>query len=91
MSLQNDPKRSLMISSALLPIIISMLSILEWIMWVSSETLEKIKLIAIVKLIFHSPWVLWLFIISIKYGLILSRYSSIDRFLSLSPLLSYWM
>ena len=43
------------------------------------------KVIAIVNWIFHSPWVLISLIILLQYGLISSRYSSIDSILSLSP------
>ena len=41
-----------------LPIIISMLSLLECMVRLSPVSLEDKKLIAIVNLIFHSTWVL---------------------------------
>ena len=80
------------------------LSLFVCILRVSSEYLEEMKLIDIVNWIFHSPnWVsllewtlnilgvLWSFIILLKYGLILSKYSLGDKFLSLSSLLWYSM
>ena len=78
-----------MISPASVPIIIFTSSLYVCMVWVSSEPLEEIKLIDIVNRIFHSPWDLRSFIISFKYGLIIPRYSLIDKVLSLSPLLSY--
>ena len=80
-----------MISFVSLPIIISMLSILECIVRVSLVSLEDKKLIATVNRIFYSPLVLRSFIMLLKYGLIFTRYSSIDSVLSLLPLLSYSM
>ena len=50
---------------------------------------KRKKLIAIVNWVFYSQWTWRSFIMLIKYGLILSRRSSIDSFFSLSPLLSY--
>ena len=60
-----------------------------YIVRVSLESFCEIKLISIVNWIFHSLIVLWSFIILLKYGLIISRYSLGDKFLSLTPLLSY--
>ena len=65
--------------------------LLVCIVQVSSESLEEIKLICTVNWIFHPLLVLWSFIILLKYGLIISRYFLGDKFLSLSPLLSYSM
>ena len=51
-------RSSSIISFVSLTIIISILSLFVWILWVSSEFLEEIKLIDIVNWIFHSPnWV----------------------------------
>ena len=58
-SVKENPKISSIISSVSLSIIIYMLSLFVWIVQVLSESLEKIKLIATVNWIFHSPWVLW--------------------------------
>ena len=57
-----------MISFVSLPIMISMLSLLECIVRVSLESLEEKMLIAIVNLIFHLPWILISFILLVKYG-----------------------
>ena len=76
-------------SSAFSLIVISMLSLFECITRSPSLSLEEIKLVAIVTLIFHVSDYLGLFMVSFKYGLILLRYSSFDSVLFLSPLLSY--
>ena len=47
------------------------------------------ELIAIVNKIFHLPWVFLSIIISLKYGLIILRYSLVASTLLLSPILSY--
>ena len=85
---KSDWKSSSIISSALSLIMISVLSLCECITRSSSWLLEDIKLIAIVKWIFHVSDILRSFI-SFKYGLTLLRYSSIDSALFLSLLLSY--
>ena len=74
--LRSDLKISSKTSSALSLIIMSMLSIFEWITRSSSLSLEEIKLIGIVNCIFHVSDNLKLFMISSsKYGLISLRYS----------------
>ena len=70
---RSDWKSSSIISSALSLIMISVLSLCECITRSSSLLLEDIKLIAIVKWIFHVSDILRSFI-SFKYGLILLRY-----------------
>ena len=55
----------------------------------SSLSLEEIKVIAIVNGIFHVSDFSRLFIMSFKYGLTILRYSSADRVLFLSLLISY--
>ena len=66
---------------------VSMLSLLQCITHSSSLSMEEIKLIAIISWIFHVPEFLRLFIMPLKYGLILIRHSSTDSvsFLSLLP------
>ena len=66
-----------------------MLSLFECITRSPSLSLEEMKLVAIVNLIFHVSDFLGFFVVSFKYGLILLRYSSFDSVLFLSPLLSY--
>ena len=66
-----------------------MLSLFECISSSSSLSIEEIKLFAIVNLIFHVQDFLRLFMMSLKYGLILLRYSSTDSVSFISPLLSY--
>ena len=66
-----------------------MLSLFECISPSSSLSIEEIKLFAIVNLIFHVQGFLRLFMMSLKYGLILLRYSSTDSVSFKSPLLSY--
>ena len=74
----------------------------NWLQMISTHFPSR-KLVILIEF-FHSPnWVsllewtlkflkvLWSFIISLKYGLIISKYSSGDKFLSLSPLLWYSM
>ena len=86
--LRSDLKISSKTSSALSLIIMSMLSIFEWITRSSSLSLEEIKLIGIVNCIFHVSDNLKLFMISSsKYGLISLRYSSAYSVLFLSPLI----
>ena len=63
-----------------------MLTFFEFITHSSSVCLEEIKLIAIANWIFHVSDFLRSFIVSLKYGLTLLRYSSIDSVLFLSPL-----
>ena len=72
---------------------------------VSSKSLEEIQLFYITSWVFYSPRSvsllfalsvsfiegLWLFIKSLKYGLIISRYSPGDKFSYLSPLILYSM
>ena len=62
-------------------------------LWINYRLLITVfrrnKLIAIVNWIFHISDFLRSFMMSFKYGLILLRYSSIDRILFLSPLLLY--
>ena len=67
---------------------ISMLSLFECIIYVSSVSSEDIKLIVIIHWIFHVSDLFRLSMISFKYGLILSRYSLSDNVLLLLPLLS---
>ena len=69
--------------------IISMLSLFECITCSSSLSMEEIELLAIFNWIFHVSEFLRLFIMSLEYDLILSRYSSTDSVLFLSLLLSY--
>ena len=64
-----------------------MLSIFECMTHSPSLFIEGI--FAIVNWIFHVFDFLRLFLMSVKYGLILLRYSSNDNVLSLWPLLSY--
>ena len=66
-----------------------MLSLFVCIAQSSSLSLEEIKLIAIVKWIFHVLDFLIFFMISFKYSLILLRYYLNNSALYLSPLLSY--
>ena len=61
------------ISSVSIPVIICTLSLFEFIIRNSPVSKEEIKVICIVNWIFHSPWALWLFIMSLKNGLIISR------------------
>ena len=65
-------------SSALSFIMISMLSIFECITRSSSLSMKKLKLIAIVNWIFHVSDFLRVFMMLLKYCLILLRYSSTD-------------
>ena len=74
-------KRSLIVSSVLLPIIISMLSLLECISCFSSLSFNDVKLIFIFRWIFHSENVLRSSVVLPKYSLVFSRYCSIDSFL----------
>ena len=83
-------KRFSIIPSTSLPIIISMLSLSECIVCITSESLDEKKKTAIANWIFHLPWVLRSLIL-LKYGLISLRRSSIDSVLALSPLLLYSM
>ena len=76
-------------SSASSLIMISMLSLFECITSSSSLSIEEIKLFAIVNWIFYVSDFLRLFMMSLKYGLILFRCTSADSALFLSPLLSY--
>ena len=77
-------------SSASSLIIISILSLSEFITRSSSlSSLGEIKSMVIVNWIFHVSDCLRLFIMSLRYGLIISRYSSIDRVLFLSLLLLF--
>ena len=66
-----------------------MLSLFECITRSSSVSLGKVKLITLVNGISHLSEFLRSFMMSFKYGLILLSYSSIDKFLYLSPLPSY--
>ena len=67
-----------------------MLSLSECIIRSSPlSSLEEIKLIVIVNSIFHVSDYLRSFMMFLKYGLILSRYFSIDNILFLSLLLFY--
>ena len=67
-----------------------MLSLFECITRSSSlPSSEEEKLGIIVNWIFHVTACLRSFIMSLKYGLILSRYPSTDSILFLSPLLLY--
>ena len=66
-----------------------MLTFFEFITHSSSVSLEEIKLITIANWIFHVSDFLRSFIVSLKYGLTLLRYSSIDNVLFPSPLFSY--
>ena len=66
-----------------------MLSLLQCIICSSLLYMEEIKLFAIVNWIFHVSDFLGLFMISFKYGLNLSKYSSTGSDLFLSLLLSY--
>ena len=68
-----DSNSSLMISSVSSRNKTSVLYLLLCRIRVSSECLEEKKLILIVRLTFHSPWVVWLTIKLFKYGLILFR------------------
>ena len=82
--------------SVSLPIKISTGLLAEYIVRVSSKFLSEIKLFCITNWIFHSALSfsslfdfivgLWLFIKSLGYGLIISRYSSGDKFSYLYPL-----
>ena len=65
-----------------------MLPLFEYIMLSSSVFLGEINVIVIVDWSFHVSDFLRLFI-SFENGLVLLRYSLIDRFLFISPLLSY--
>ena len=65
-------------------ITMSMLSLFECIKRSLSVFLEDIKLIAIVDWVFHVSNFWRLFLIILRYGLILFRYSSIDNVLILS-------
>ena len=75
--------------SASSSILISMLSLFEYIAYSSSLAMEEIKLFAIVNWIFNVSDFLRLFMSSFKYGLILSGYTLTDSILFISPLLSY--
>ena len=79
-------------SSVLLPDLISPLLLHTKTVRVSPVSLEEIKFACIFISIFHSLdsflIVLWSFIKSLKYGIILQRYCFTDSFLSLSSLLS---
>ena len=66
-----------------------MLSHFECITHSSSVSLDEIKLIAIANLIFDVSDLFRLVMISLKYGLIPSRYYFIDRVLFISPSLLY--
>ena len=63
---------------------ISMSSLFECITRSSTLSIEEMKLFAIANWIFHISEFLKLFMISVEYGLILSRYSSTDSVLFLS-------
>ena len=76
------------ILSALALIMVSMLSLFECIKHSWFVLLEKIKLIALVNLVFLVSFFVRLFI-SFRYGLILLINSTTERVLFLSPLLSY--
>ena len=86
---RSDSKSSLATSFALPYNIFFILSLFKCITSSSSKSLDERKLTAIVNWIFYVSDILGLIIISLKYGLILSKYSYTDRFLLLSPLLSY--
>ena len=86
---RSDSKSSLTTIFAISYGISSILSLLECITRSSSTSLEEIKLAAILNSIFHVSAFWRLIVISLKYGLILSKYSITDMFLFLSPLLSY--
>ena len=78
----SESKSVFLTSSALSLITISTLSLFECIIWSSSlSSLEEIKLIVIVNWIFHVSDCLRSFMMSLKYVLILSRYSSTDSIL----------
>ena len=77
----SELKSSFITSSASSLIMISVLSLFEWITHSSSLSMEEIKLFAIVNWIFHVSDFLRLFMMSFKYGLILLRYSSTDSVL----------
>ena len=84
----NDSKGCSIISSLSSPKIISLLSLLVYIMRVSSEPgFNDIKLASIVNCTFHSPFCLYSSYNSLKYFSIRLRYSL--RLNILSPLLSY--
>ena len=69
---------------------ISMLSLFECITRFSSLSMEEIKLFAIVNWIFHESDFLRLFMMPIKYDLILLKYCSSESILFLSPLHLYF-
>ena len=74
----SESKSSFITLSALSFIMISMLSIFECITRSSSLSMKKLKLIAIVNWIFHVSDFLRVFMMLLKYCLILLRYSSTD-------------
>ena len=88
---RSDSKSSLITSFALSFGINFIFSLFECITRSSSISLEEIKLIAIVNWIFLVSNFWRLIIISLKWGLILSKYSFTARFLFLLSLLSYSM
>ena len=84
----NDSKSCSIISSLSSPNIISILSLLVYIIRASSEPgFNEIKLASIVNYTFHSPFCLYFSNSSLKYFSIRLRYSL--RLNILSPLLSY--
>ena len=84
----NDWKSSYITSSSLSVIIISTLSLFECITPSSSLSLKDTRLIAILLWVFHVSTFLRSLMIFSKYGLILIRYSPIDKVLFLPLLLS---
>ena len=79
----SDLKGSSIISSISSLIIVSMLSLFEWITFSWSLSIEENTLVAIVNWIFHVWNFYTLFMISFKFPLILLRYSSTEIFLFL--------
>ena len=86
---RGDPKSLLTTSFALSYDTNFILLLFECITHSSSSSLEEIKVIAIVNWMFYVYDFGRLIIMFLKYSLILSNYSFTDRFLFLSPLLSY--
>ena len=74
--LRSDLKSFSVTSSGLSLIMISMLSLFQCITNSSQLSLEEIKLIATVNLVFHVSHFFRLFKISLKYGLILLKSNS---------------
>ena len=71
----SDLKNYSIASSELSLIMVSMLSLFEYMTGYSSVSLQEVKLIAIVNWMFHESDTLTSFMISFKYGLTLLKYS----------------